>query len=121
MLTLVKLMGIVIVVAGIIFGLNPKAMKAYIAFWGPGKRLRIGAVLSFVIGFIFLLAAAQCRLTAVINIFGILAVIKGILLFILGPEKIKSMMNWWQQKSDLFIRLYALFALAMGALLIYSA
>lgn len=121
MLILVRLFGLLILGLGIVFVVNPKAMKAYIAFWGPGKRIRMGGILALLIGVVFLLAAAQARLNIVITIFGILSLIKGILLFILGPEKAKSMMNWWAQKSDSFIRLYALFALVMGMLIIYSA
>jgi uncharacterized protein YjeT (DUF2065 family) len=120
MIILVRLFGILIVGFGIIFLIDPKAMKAYIAFWEPKKRLRIGAIISFLAGIIFLSAAAQAKLPGVIVTLGIVSLIKGVLLFLLGPEKIKSMMNWWSQKSDSFIRRYALFALAVGMLIIYS-
>ena len=120
MLLLVRLFGISIVGFGIIFLIDPKVMKAYIAFWEPEKRLRIGAIISLLAGIIFLSAAAQAKLSGVIIALGIVSLIKGIILFILKPLKTKSMMNWWAQKSDSFIRMYALFALAVGMLIIYS-
>ena len=120
MLLLVKLLGISIVGLGIIFLIDPKVMKAYIAFWEPAKRLRIGAIISFLVGIIFLLAVAQAKFPGVIIALGIVSLIKGITLFILNPLKTKSMMNWWAQRSDSFIRMYALFALAIGMLIIYS-
>lgn len=120
MLVLVKLIGIYLVVMGIILLLNPKVLKACTDFWGQRKRIYVGGIISFLIGVILLLVATQGRSPGVIIVFGVLALIKGILLLILGPEKAKSFINWWSQKSALFIRLYGVLALAMGALLIYS-
>lgn len=121
MVILVKLFGIVIVVFGVIYLLNPNIMKQYVAFWKQAKRIFIGAVLSLLIGIIFLLAAPQCRLPWFVAAFGILGLIKGIVLFAIGQEKAIAMINWWAGRSVTFLRIHALIALALGALLIYSA
>ena len=120
MIILVRLLGISIVGLGIIFMIDPKTMKAYISFWEPLKRIRSGAILSLVIGVIFLLSASQGRLAAVINIFGILAIIKGAFLLAAGQQKVKSLLGFWKEKSDKFVRFYSLVVLAFGMLLIYS-
>ena len=58
MVIFVKLFGVVVVVMGIIFSINPKAFKQYISFWKQGKRLQIGGVVAIIFGIIFLIAAS---------------------------------------------------------------
>lgn len=120
MLILVKLIGLLIVAMGIIFLLSPKVLKQYIAFWKQGKKIYALGVLRLLIGVVFLLTASQCRLVGVILTLGILILLKGIAIFVLGLEKIKSMLDWWGRKSPLVFRLLSLVALAIGALILYS-
>lgn len=121
MVTLVRLFGIVIVVLGMVFLLNPKAMKEYISFWTKGKRIYGGGILSLLVSIIFLLAASQCRLAWFVVMLGILALIKGVVLLGLGPERLRFRFTWWQERSDIFLRLYSLLPIIIGILLIYSA
>ncbi|MBL7081134.1 MAG: hypothetical protein ISS44_01000 [Candidatus Omnitrophica bacterium] len=121
MVILVKLLGIIIVVFGVIYLLKPSIMKSYISFWKRGKRLYIGGILSLLIGVILLLAASQCRMSWFVAAFGILGLSKGIVLLVLREEKMRTMINWWAERPIAFLRVHALFALVVGALLIYSA
>ena len=118
---LIRVVGILIVGMGVAFLLKPKLYKQYVAFWQPGKRLYLGAILAILIGVILLLAATQCRLVGVILAVGIISLAKGIILFTLGREKIAAVLKWYQRRSLLVLRLIALIAIAFGALLIYSA
>ncbi|MDP8229882.1 MAG: hypothetical protein P9L93_02135 [Candidatus Gorgyraea atricola] len=120
MLILIRLLAIVIVVMGVIFLLNPKALKSYAAFWKQGKRLYVGAVINILFAVIFLSSASQCRISGVILVMGIMSLLKGIYLFILGPDKIKAKLDWWIQKPASTARIMAIIVIAMGALLIYS-
>jgi len=121
MLILVKLIGIVIVCFGLIFLLKPQTMKNYMSFWVTGKRIYMGALINILIGIVFLLGASQCRLVGFIIAVGIMSLLKGIILFISGPERLKSMLRFWSEKPAAVVRLMALIAIAFGALLIYSA
>ena len=121
MVIFVKLFGIVIVVMGIIFLINPKALKQYISFWKQEKRLRIGGVVTIPLGIIFLIAAPQCRLTGFITVLGIWCIIKGVLLLTLGQKKIYVYLDWWLNKPTLATRFLSLIVLAFGALVFYSA
>ncbi|MBA7630634.1 hypothetical protein ES703_38158 [subsurface metagenome] len=121
MIILIRVLGVVIVGMGVAFLLRPKLYRQYVAFWQPGKRLYLGAILSLLIGVILLLAATQCRLIGFVLALGILCLVKGVMLFTLGREKMKSMLKWYQGRSLLVLRLVALIAIAFGALLIYSA
>lgn len=121
MVALVKLLGIVIIVLGVHCLLNPSKMKSYVDFWKKGKRIYMGACLSLLIGVIFLFAAPQCRVSWFVTIFGILGLIKGVVIFVLSREKTISMLNWWAEKQVKFLRVHASFALIIGTLLILSA
>ena len=122
MLIAVRVVGVLIVGMGVAFLLKPKLYKQYVVFWQPGKRLYLGAILAILIGVLLLLAASsECRLVGVILAVGIISLAKGIMLFTLGREKIESVLKWYQARSLLVLRLIALIAIALGALLIYSA
>ena len=121
MATLIRLLGIAIVAFGVMYLLNPDIIKPYMVFWLKGKRIYGGAVLSLVIGIVFLLAAAQCAVSWFIALFGILALVKGIVLFVTGEKKVKSWLNWWVERSVMFRRIHAVTAIIMGVLLIYAA
>ncbi len=121
MVILVRLLGIVLVGFGVAYLVNPNIMKQYIAFWKKGKRLYAGAAASLLIGIILLRAASQYTLSLVVTVFGILALIKGIVLFVLKPEKVMPMMEWWLQKPVAFLRGHAIIVIVIGVLLIYCA
>ena len=90
-------------------------------FCVKGKRLYIGCIFRILIGIIFLSAASQSRIAWVIVTVGILALIGGLTFFILGLERVKTMLSWWHGRSLLVLRILALLAIAVGALILYSA
>ncbi|MBU1148144.1 MAG: DUF2065 family protein [Candidatus Omnitrophica bacterium] len=120
MLALIRLLAIAIIVMGVIFLLNPKALKSYATFWKQGKRLYVGAIINILFAVIFLSSASQCRISGVILVMGIMSLIKGIYLLVLGPEKMKAKFDKWSQKPDGIARIMSLVVIAIGALLIYS-
>ena len=120
MLVLVKVVGIIMVALGIIFLLSPKTMRQFMAFCGKGRELYIAGILRILIGVIFLLAASQSRIAWVIVTVGILALIGGVTFFILGLERVKTMLSWWHGRSLLVLRLVALIPIAIGVLILYS-
>lgn len=121
MIIFVKLFGIVMIVMGSIFLMNPKALKQYISFWKQEKRLRVGGIVAILFGIVFLIAAPQCRMAWPIAVLGIWSIIKGALLLTLGQKKIYAYFDWWLDKSISVSRFLGLIALALGALIIYSA
>ena len=120
MVALVMLLGIFMVGFGVAYFINPSMIKQYMAFWKSRKKLYLGGALALLIGIIFLLAAAQCRWRGFIIAFGILSVAKGIWLFVISQEKAISILDWWSKRPITFLRVHAIFAIALGVLLIYS-
>lgn len=121
MVFLVKLLGLLIVILGVAYLYNPKILKPYLDFWKAPKRIYLGAVMAFVIGIIFLYAAPLCRVSWPIVLFGLLGLIKGVLLLVLRKEKWFELLDWWEKRSAHFLRIHSLIAVSIGALLIFSA
>lgn len=118
---LVKLVGIILVAIGIVFLLSPKRMRQWMVFCEKGVRPYMMGALRILVGILFLLAAPQSRVVWVIVTIGVLALLGGITIFILGLERIKSMLRWSQGRSLLVLSLIALLAIAIGVLILYSA
>lgn len=119
--TVVKIVGIVIVFIAIVYLLKPEIMKRLMEFFKQGKRIYFVGLMRFALAVVFLLGARECDITWVIATFGIIFIISGLLIFMLGPEKLRTMFNWYQNQSLLFLRVLTLITLAIGAVIIYSA
>ncbi len=119
----IQSLGVVIVVAGIVYLLRPDIMKWLMGFFKQGKRIYFAGLIRLVLAVIFLLRAGspECEIRWVIAVLGILFLIGGLLIFILGPQKIRRILDWYQKQSVLFLRVLAVLALAIGAIIIYSA
>lgn len=119
--TVVRIIGIVFVFMTIVYFLKPDIMKRLMEFFKQGRRIYFAALIRLALAIVFLLAAGQCRYFWVIFAFGVLFIISGLLIFILGSERVKSYINWWQRQPLIFLRIIALIGLGLGALIIYSA
>jgi len=120
MLLLAKFIAIFVLMIGIIYLLSAKATRAMLDCWGKGKRFYIAGILRILFGTILLLAASQAQNTIVLIAVGILFLIGGILIFATPYEKSESAIQWFKERSNLVLRLFALPLIAIGALLLYS-
>ena len=117
----VRVVGIVFVFASLVYLLKPDVMKRILEFFKHGKRLYIAGLIRFALAIVFLLGASRCQRPWVIIVFGILFIIGGLLIFVLGPEKLRGWLEWWQRQPSLLLRVLAVVALAAGAIIIYAA
>jgi uncharacterized protein YjeT (DUF2065 family) len=96
-------------------------MKILMGFMKKGRRIYLSGLLRFTLSIIFLLGASDCNYKWIIAVFGILFLISGLLIFALGPEKIRRMLDWYQDQPALIFRAIAGIVLACGAVIVYSA
>lgn len=120
MVIFVKSIGIVVTGLGIAFLLNQKALKQCMYFCEQGKRLYYVGILRVIFGIILLVGSGLCRLTGVVAAIGVLVLVSGILIFVMGIGKVKTMLKWWQGRPPFILRLMALIATLIGLLLLYS-
>ena len=117
----IKVLGIVFVCMGIVYILKPEIIKNLMLFFRKGKRLYVAGLVRFALAIVFLLGARECDITWLITAFGIIFLISGLLVFTLGLEKLKAIIDWYQTQPILLLRVIALIVLVVGALIIYAA
>lgn len=117
----VKFLGVVFILIGIVYLIKPVVLKRMMGFFRQGKRLYLAGLLRFVLAVVFLLGARECNISWVIATFGVLFIISGLLIFTLGLERLKSIIDWYQDQPLLILRIIALLVLAVGAIVVYAA
>jgi uncharacterized protein YjeT (DUF2065 family) len=117
----VRVAGIVLVFAALVYLLKPDLMKRILKFFKKGNRLYTAGLIRLVLAIVFFLSASRCQRPWVIIAFGTLLLIGGLLIFVLGPEKLRGWVEWWQRQPSLFLRVLAIVRLAAGAVIIYAA
>jgi len=107
----------------IVFLLKPTVMNYLMEFFKKGKRIYFAGLVRLALAVIFLLGAGghEGHKFWIIFAFGILFLISGVLVFMLGPERIRRMIDWWQKQSTVLLRVMAIITLAIGAIIIYAA
>jgi len=120
---IIKIIGILFIAIAIVFLLKPGIMNSLMEFFKKGKRIYFSGLVRLALAVIFLLGTGghQGHKFWIIFAFGILFLIAGVLIFMLGPEKIRRMIDWWQKQSTLLLRFMAIITLAIGAIIIYAA
>ncbi|MDD2679310.1 MAG: hypothetical protein PHO03_00705 [Candidatus Omnitrophica bacterium] len=121
MTLLIKIIGTLVTGMGIIILCNPHAARRMMAFWRQGKNIYIGGSLRLLLGALFLYYAPRARVPQVLSVLGVLALLGGLLIFILGPEKVRVMLDWWDKQPENRLRLLSLLIIAFGILLLYAA
>ncbi len=117
---IVKLVGIILVACGTVYFVKPALIKKIASFFSREKWIYVGGIISFIIGLVFLRAASQCAISWFVTIVGIIAFIKGILVFVLGQQKIKTLFDTLIKKPPKTLRLLALVDIALGVMIIYA-
>lgn len=117
----VKCLGVVILLLGIVYLLKPDVVKWLMRFFKQGRRMYFAAVLRLALAVIFLLAARECDRSWVIVTFGIIFIMSAVLIFAMGIERLRALLDWYLKQPLLIFRVIALIVLAVGAIIIYSA
>jgi hypothetical protein len=121
MVLITQMVGILTTAFGAIFLVNPAPIRRWMNFgqtdaplyWAIGVRLALGAV--------FVAAAPRCQVPGVIQVFGWVMITAGILGIVLGRARLRAMIQWYRERSDIELRGWAVLTLLLGALILYSA
>ena len=117
----IKSLGILFVLIGIAYLLQPDILKILMRFFKKGKRIYGAGLVRFALAVVFLLAATECRQPTIVGAFGILFLLSGLLIFGLGPETIRRIFDWYEEQPTFVFRMIASVVIAVGAIVIFSA
>ena len=118
---IIKTLGVLFILLGIGFIIKPQAVKWLMVFLKKGKRIYLAGVLRFTLAVVFLLGAGACRIEWIIAVLGIIFLLGGLLVFIINPEKIRRVFDWFENKPALLFRFLSLIVIAVGAVVIFAA
>jgi len=121
MAQIVKALGIIILALGIIIVVKPSLMRSFIEFAKVGKRVYIGGVVRIVIGLFLLFSIPHVTLPWICGIMGVIAMIAGILFFVLGVTKMHAFLDKISALPENKFRLLPIVPIIIGVLLIYAA
>lgn len=117
----IKGLGVLFVLMGIAYLLRPDIIKRLMQFFKKGKRIYFAGLLRFALAIVFFVGARECRSFWVIFGCGVMFLLGGFLIFSLGPEKIRRMLDWYARQSMLIFRVIALIVLVFGLIVVFSA
>ena len=118
---IIKSFGIIFTLMGIAYLLRPDIIKKLMGFFKKGKRIYFAGLIRFALAVIFLIAARECRYSLIIIASGLIFLAGGLLIFILGPEKIRRIFDWYEQQPDIVFQVIAVVVLVFGMIVIFSA
>jgi uncharacterized protein YjeT (DUF2065 family) len=117
----IKSLGMLFTLMGIAYLLRPDIIKQLMGFFKKGKRIYFAGLIRLALAIVFFIAARECRYFWIIFASGIIFLTGGLLIFLLGPEKIRRILDWYQDQPVLIFRIIALIVLAFGIIIILSA
>ncbi len=117
----IKTLGMLITLMGIAYLLRPDLIKQLMNFFKKSRRIYLPGLLRLALAVVFFIGARECRYFPVIFGSGIIFLTGGLLIFALGPERIRRILDWYQEQPILIFRVIALIVLAFGVIIILSA
>jgi len=117
---IVTFMGILAIAAGILMAAAPQRIVDWMKSLEPRRRFGLAIGVRVVIGAIFLLVAPSCRLPAVVQAVGIIALVAAVAILAMGQTRLDALIDWWIERSAAFMRGVSVFQLGFGALLVYA-
>ena len=80
----------------------------------------VAATLRIGIGLVLARVAPVSRAPRTLRIFGVIAVIAGVVTLFLGTERAQAILEWWSAQGPGFIRLWAGLPLVLGGFIAYA-
>ena len=120
MKAVVWIIGALIVLEAAVLVVRPDMYKKFVKFLTRDKLLYIPAAVAIVVGIVFLIFARECSIPWLIIVFGLIAAIKGVSIFVVKLDTLKETLNWLSERSNLSLRLLGILALVIGALILYA-
>lgn len=121
MTVVVTLIGALIVAAGFVAAVAPSVFDTSLAWVSKGSRVYLAGVVRLLLGGALIAAADGTRLPRVTLAIGIIAIAAGLLVFLIGAERMKRIIAWWLAQPPAVSRAVSPIAIALGAFLIWLA
>lgn len=112
--------GVLVMCVGAFVMVEPLGLKQFADTFLTSSGLWIGAALRVVVGVLLWVVAATSRMPRVLRVLGALFVLGGLLLPVLGLERLQGIAEWGAGLDALALRGVALVAAGLGAFIVWS-
>lgn len=119
--TVIKATGTFIVGVGLVYLIRPDFFRRIMQFFAKGRRLYLAAIARFALAIIFFIGARECDVTWLIVTFGAIFLLSGLLIFMLGLEKARGIIDWYLEQPGFIFRILALIVLGVGLIIVIAA
>jgi uncharacterized protein YjeT (DUF2065 family) len=117
----VKIVGVFLILAGLLYLLRPQVVRSLTQFFIKGNRLYISAIVRLILAVLFLLSATKCTHPQIVGAFGVLFLLGGLTIFMAGPAKLKPTLTWFLARSPVWSRIAGIVIMAFGGIIVYAA
>ena len=120
---LIKFIGVLLIVQACILILRIDLLRGLLRFFSSGNRIYLIAAARIVVAVLLIFGAGahQGSRMWIILAIGIIFLLSGIAIFTLNAATFKKILTWYQQRTDLFLRLLAVIGIVIGSLIVYAA
>ena len=119
MSTVVVIVGLFMLGMSIALLISPAKLRALLHIFLQKRWWRFAAAIRVLLGILFVVAASETRAPSLVLAIGIIFILAGLAIPLMGLSRIERMSNWWLERSDRTLRLWALAAGAFGAVILW--
>jgi hypothetical protein len=120
MSAVVAIVGLLILGISIAVLISPAKLKRVLHIFLQKQWWHFVTVIRILVGILFVVAASETRSPSFVVAAGILFILAGVAIPIMGSARIERLANWWLERSDGTLRLWALVTAAFAVLVTWS-
>ena len=121
MVTFVRVLGLVMAVAGGSFVLAPEFLRMSIEGISRGRRIYLAPAIRLALGVLLVYAAPYCAWSGVVKLVGALALVSAVILLLIGERRMHALFELWTAGPAALLRATGVFAILLGLLLFGAA
>ena len=112
--------GLLIVAQGVVGLVAPDLFVELVRFFQKPPVIYLAAAIRFACGVVLFRVAPLSRAPGALRGLGLLIALGGLITPIFGVAMARVILGWWSEGGSALVRVWAVAALALGALIIYA-
>ena len=120
MAAIVLIVGLIVLGMGILVLISPASLKRMLHIFLAKQWWYFVTGIRILVGILFIVVASETRSPLFVRMVGVLFILAGLFVPLMGAARIQRLVSWWLERSDATLRLWALFAIAFGAAVLWS-
>lgn len=117
----IKSLGIVLALTAVVYMMRPDIAKRLLSLLQKGKRIYLDGIINCALAAVLFVGARECKYPWLIFVCGMVFMAESLLIFTLGPEKTRPLLDWSLEQSEELFQYLGLFLGIVGVVIIFSA